>query len=103
MSHVQYLQIKTTPQVQLEEGGGGNFPLAYVGSRAGGDNRKSVRSAQRRVVPKACLTASALCTCARAAREGELSLVLALPPHKNIPLNVQKIQMFSQLSPAVEW
>ena len=29
-----------------------NFPLASVGSQAGGDNRKRVRSAQRRVGPE---------------------------------------------------
>ena len=32
--------------------GEGNFPLASVGSRAGGDNRKRARSAQRRVGQK---------------------------------------------------
>ena len=33
----------------------GNFPLASVGSRDGGDNRKRVHRAQRRVGPKARL------------------------------------------------
>ena len=33
--------------------GRGNFPLAYIGSRAGGDNRKRAHSAQRRDGPKA--------------------------------------------------
>ena len=50
-----------------------NIPLATVGSRAGGDNSKRACSAQRRVGPKARLTASA------PAPEGELFLVRALP------------------------
>jgi hypothetical protein len=50
-----------------------NFPLASVGSRAGDDNRKRARSAQRRVGPPARPTAGA-----RVAREGKLSLVRAL-------------------------
>ena len=33
-------------------GGKGNFPLASVGSRAGGDNKKRAHSAQRRVGPE---------------------------------------------------
>jgi hypothetical protein len=48
----------------------GNFPPVSVGSWAGGNNRKRARSAQRRVGPKARLTAGA-----RVAREGELSVV----------------------------
>jgi hypothetical protein len=35
------------------ESGRGNFRLASVGSRAGGDNRKRAHSAQRRVGQKA--------------------------------------------------
>ena len=78
-SQVQYLQIKATSQVQLEEGGGregggereqeglgevrreweGELYIASVGSRAGGNNRKRARSAQRRVGPKARPTAGA--------------------------------------------
>ena len=49
------------PQQWAEQGGEGgeNFPLPSVGSRAGGDNRKRALSAQRRVGPKAGLTAGA--------------------------------------------
>ena len=38
---------------------GGDFPLASVGSWAGGDNRKRARSAQKRVGPKSQPTACA--------------------------------------------
>ena len=40
-------------------GGEGDFPLASVGSLAGGDDRKGACSAQRRVGPKARPTARA--------------------------------------------
>jgi hypothetical protein len=39
--------------------GWGIFPVPSVGSRAGGDNRKRARSAQRKVGPKARPTAGA--------------------------------------------
>ena len=42
-----------------EQYGEADFPLAYVGSWAGGDNRERAHSAQRRVGPKAQPTASA--------------------------------------------
>ena len=53
------------------KGGEEEVSPAFVGSRAGGDNRKRERSAQRRVGPKARPTAGA-----RVARAGELFLVL---------------------------
>ena len=40
-------------------GAKGNFPLASVGSRAWGNNRKRTHSSQSRVGPNARLTASA--------------------------------------------
>ena len=67
--------------------GTGGSGRGAVGSRAGGDNRKRARSAQRRVGPKARPTASE--PCARVAREGELSLVRALPLYSYIPLKFE--------------
>jgi hypothetical protein len=57
---------------------GGGLSIASVGSRAGGNNRKRARSAQRRVGPMARPTASAPAPVSPLSVE--LSLVRALPP-----------------------
>jgi hypothetical protein len=58
-------------------GGEEELSPASVGSRAGGDNRKRVRSAQRRVGPK---PNDGWSPCAQIALEGELSLVQTFLP-----------------------
>jgi hypothetical protein len=78
--------------------GEGELPLAYVGSRAGGDNRKRACSAQRRVGPKAQLTASAPAPGPRVRYIFELFYAFCMHIYLKSYYQVQNFRLCCQLS-----